>query len=58
MAKAEFNFDNFMAQLKLVSSMGSMAGMAKMLPGLGSMIDDSQLKTFFFWPFLRQTYNA
>ena len=44
MAKAEFDFDDFMAQSKLVSSMGSMAGVAKMLPGLGNMIDNSQLR--------------
>ena len=44
MAKAEFDFDDFMTQSKLVSSMGSMAGVAKMLPGLGNMIDNSQLK--------------
>jgi len=44
MVKAEFDFDDFMAQSKLVSSMGSMAGVAKMLPGLGNMIDNSQLR--------------
>ncbi len=44
MAKAEFDFDDFMAQSKLVSSMGSMAGVAKMLPGLGNMIDNTQLR--------------
>jgi signal recognition particle subunit SRP54 len=44
MAKAEFDFDDFMTQSKLVSSMGSMAGVAKMLPGLGNVIDNSQLK--------------
>ena len=43
MAKAEFDFDDFMTQSRLVSSMGSMAGVAKMLPGLGNMIDNSQL---------------
>jgi signal recognition particle subunit SRP54 len=48
MAKAECNFNNFMMQLELVSSMGSMAGVAKMLPGLGNMINNSQLRTFFF----------
>jgi signal recognition particle subunit SRP54 len=31
MAKAKFDFDDFMAKSKLVSSMGSMAGVAKML---------------------------
>jgi hypothetical protein len=43
MAKAEYDFGDFMAQSKLVSSMGSMAGVAKMLPGVGNMIDNSQL---------------
>ena len=44
MVKAEFDFDDFMTQSKLVSSMGNMAGVAKMLPGLGNMIDTTQLK--------------
>lgn len=44
MAKAEFDFDDFMSQSKMVSKMGSMAGVAKMLPGMGSMIDDSQMR--------------
>ncbi len=48
MVKAKFNFNNFMAQSKLVSSMESMAGVAKMLPGLGNMINNTQLRTFFF----------
>ncbi len=48
MAKAKFNFEDFMAQSKLVSSMGSMAEVAKMFPGLGNMINNSQLRTFFF----------
>ena len=43
MAKAEFDFDDFMTQSKMVASMGSMAGVAKMLPGMGNMIDNSQL---------------
>ncbi|KAK1734807.1 signal recognition particle subunit SRP54, partial [Skeletonema marinoi] len=43
MAKAEFDFDDFMNQSKMVSKMGSMAGVAKMLPGLGGMIDNSQM---------------
>ena len=43
-AKAKYNFDDFMAQSKLFSSMGSMAGVAKMLPGVGNMIDNSQLR--------------
>ena len=44
MVKAEFDFDDFMTQSKLVSSMGNMAGVAKMLPGMGNMIDTTQLK--------------
>ncbi len=44
MAKAEYDFNDFMAQSKLVSSMGSMAGVAKMLPGVGNMINNSQLR--------------
>lgn len=44
MVKALFDFDDFMQQSKMVSSMGSMAGVAKMLPGMGNMIDNSQLK--------------
>ncbi len=48
MAKAKFNFNDFMAQSKLVLSMGSMAGVAKMLPRLRNMINNSQLRTFFF----------
>ncbi|KAL9191265.1 hypothetical protein ACHAXT_000971 [Thalassiosira profunda] len=43
MAKAEFDFDDFMQQSKMVASMGSMAGVAKMLPGMGNMIDNSQI---------------
>jgi len=44
MVKAEFDFDDFMTQSKMVSKMGSMAGVAKMLPGLGNMIDNSQIR--------------
>ncbi|EED94755.1 signal recognition particle 54 kDA subunit [Thalassiosira pseudonana CCMP1335] len=44
MAKAEFDFDDFMTQSRMVSKMGSMAGVAKMLPGMGNMIDSSQMR--------------
>ncbi len=43
MAKAEFNFDDFMTQSKMVSKMGSMEGVAKVLLGMGNMLDNSQL---------------
>jgi signal recognition particle subunit SRP54 len=33
-----------MMQSKMVAKMGSMAGVAKMLPGMGNMINNSQLK--------------
>lgn len=33
MLKAEFDFDDFMKQSKLVSNMGSVAGVAKLMPG-------------------------
>ena len=44
MVKAQFDFDDFMAQSRMVSKMGSMAGVAKMLPGMGNMINNSQIK--------------
>ena len=44
MAKAQFDFDDFMTQSRMVSQMGSMAGVAKMLPGMGNMLDNSQLR--------------
>ena len=44
MVKAEFDFDDFKQQSKMVASMGSMAGVAKMLPGMGNMLNNSQLK--------------
>ncbi|KAL3804403.1 hypothetical protein HJC23_011331 [Cyclotella cryptica] len=44
MVKAEFDFDDFMTQSRMVSKMGSMAGVARMLPGMGNMIDSAQLK--------------
>jgi signal recognition particle subunit SRP54 len=44
MAKAEFDFDDFMTQSRMVAKMGSMAGVAKMLPGIGGMIDNSQIR--------------
>jgi signal recognition particle subunit SRP54 len=44
MVKAEFDFDDFMMQSRMVSKMGSMAGVAKMLPGMGNMLNNSQIK--------------
>jgi len=35
MLEASFDFDDFMQQSKMVANMGSLAGVAKMLPGMG-----------------------
>lgn len=34
---AQFDFDDFLKQAKLVSKMGSLGGIAKMMPGMGSV---------------------
>merc|ERR1719413_312872 len=34
---AEFDFDDFLKQAKMVSKMGSLGGVAKMLPGMGQI---------------------
>jgi signal recognition particle subunit SRP54 len=39
-----FDFDDFLSQSKLVSKMGSLAGVAKMLPGMGNALDTSRIK--------------
>jgi signal recognition particle subunit SRP54 len=43
MLEQKFDFDDYMQQSKMLSNMGSLAGVAKMLPGLGKNIDSSQL---------------
>ena len=37
MQKAEFDFDDFLKQAKMVSTMGSLGGVAKMMPGMGGI---------------------
>mmetsp|Transcript_12402 Transcript_12402/g.29528 ORF Transcript_12402/g.29528 Transcript_12402/m.29528 type:complete len:574 (+) Transcript_12402:81-1802(+) len=37
MMKAEFDFDDFLQQAKMVSTMGSLGGVAKMMPGMGGI---------------------
>tara|TARA_Y100001968_G_scaffold279705_1_gene275797 strand:- start:363 stop:1778 length:1416 start_codon:yes stop_codon:yes gene_type:complete len=37
MAKAEFNFEDFLSQIKQMKKMGSMGSIAKMLPGMGNL---------------------
>merc|ERR1712008_248294 len=44
MKDASFDFDDFLQQSDMVSKMGSMGSVAKMLPGMGNMISDKQLK--------------
>lgn len=44
MMDATFDFDDFLKQSELVSKMGSVAGIAKMMPGLGGQINMSQIK--------------
>ena len=43
MMDATFDFEDFMKQSDLVSKMGSLAGVAKMIPGLGGQIDSSRM---------------
>jgi len=44
MLDATFDFNDFKKQSDLVGKMGSIGGVAKMLPGMGGMISDKQLK--------------
>jgi signal recognition particle subunit SRP54 len=40
MAKGSFNFDDFLQQMQAVKKMGGMKDMLKMMPGMGSQIDE------------------
>jgi len=42
MMDATFDFDDFMKQSELITKMGSFAGVAKMIPGIGGQIDTSK----------------
>jgi len=44
MLDAQFDFDDFTKQMKLVSKMGSFAGVAKMMPGVSGMLDNSKMR--------------
>jgi signal recognition particle subunit SRP54 len=44
MADARFDFDDFLKQAEVVNKMGSMAGIAKMMPGMGGQISDKQIR--------------
>lgn len=44
MLEAKFDFEDFLKQMKLVSKMGSFAGVAKMIPGVSNMVDNSRIR--------------
>ena len=44
MLEAKFDFEDFLKQSELVNKMGSLAGVAKMLPGMGNALSNSQIK--------------
>jgi signal recognition particle subunit SRP54 len=44
MLDASFDFDDFLKQSELITKMGSVAGVAKLMPGVGNMINSSQIK--------------
>lgn len=43
MMEAKFDFDDFLKQTKAITSMGSLGGLMKMMPGMGGQISDSQM---------------
>jgi signal recognition particle subunit SRP54 len=45
MLEAKFDFDDFLKQSKLVANMGSLAGVAKMIPGMAGNLDANQIRT-------------
>ena len=44
MLEAKFDFDDFLKQSKLVSKMGSIAGVAKMMPGMAGALNNSKMR--------------
>lgn len=44
MLEAKFDFDDFLKQAKLVSNMGSLAGVAKMMPGMAGQFDSGRMR--------------
>lgn len=44
MTEARFDFDDFLKQAEIVNQMGSMAGIAKMMPGMSGQISNSQIR--------------
>jgi len=44
MLEAKFDFEDFLKQSELVTKMGSFAGVAKMLPGIGGQLDNAKIR--------------
>lgn len=44
MLDASFDFDDFVKQSEMVSKMGSVAGIAKMMPGMGNQLNMNQIR--------------
>ena len=44
MLEQKFDFDDFLQQSKMMAKMGSLAGVAKMMPGMGNALDASKIK--------------
>ena len=44
MLEAKFDFEDFLSQSELVTKMGSFAGVAKMLPGVGGQLDNAKIR--------------
>ncbi|GKY95129.1 hypothetical protein MPSEU_000476800 [Mayamaea pseudoterrestris] len=42
--EARFDFDDFLKQTELLGKMGSVAGLAKMMPGMGGQMNNQQLR--------------
>ena len=42
--EARFDFDDFLKQTKLMKNMGSLAGIMKLIPGMGNKISDADLE--------------
>lgn len=44
MMEAKFDFNDFLKQTKMISTMGSFGGVMKMMPGIGGQLSDSKLR--------------
>ena len=44
MLEASYDFDDFLSQSELVNNMGSLGGIAKMMPGMGGQLSNNQIR--------------